>query len=45
LARGYKDIRIPRVRLTDCLTFVRIVTRDLVGRLSSIWGARTSEED
>jgi hypothetical protein len=38
-ARGYRDFKILRVRLTDYLILVRIISRDLVGRLSSIWGA------
>jgi hypothetical protein len=37
-ARGYRDFKILRVRLTNCLILVRIISRDLVGRLSSIWG-------
>jgi hypothetical protein len=36
--RGYRDFKIPRVRLVDYLILVRIISRDLVGRLSSIWG-------
>jgi hypothetical protein len=35
-AQGYKDIKIPRVRLADCLILARIISRDLVGKLSSI---------
>jgi hypothetical protein len=31
-ARGYRDFKIVRVRLTDCLILVRIFSRDLVGR-------------
>jgi hypothetical protein len=38
LARGYRDFKIPRVRLDDCLILVRIISRDLVGRMSRIWG-------
>jgi hypothetical protein len=36
LARGYKDFKIPRVRLADYLILVRIIPRDLIGRLSNI---------
>jgi hypothetical protein len=45
LAQGYRDYRIPRVRLTDCRMLARIISQDLFGRLSNIWGARASEED
>jgi hypothetical protein len=34
--QGYKDFKILRVRLADCLILARIITQDLVGRLSSI---------
>jgi hypothetical protein len=44
-ARGYRDFKILRVRLTDCLILVRIISQDLIGRLSNIWGVRTLEED
>jgi hypothetical protein len=44
-AQSYRDFKIPRVTLIDCLILVRIMSRDLVGRLSSIWGVRASEED
>jgi hypothetical protein len=44
-ARGYRDFKILRVRLTNCLILARIIYRDLVDRLSSIWGAHTLEED
>jgi hypothetical protein len=37
-ARGYRDFKILRVRLTDCLILARIISWDLIGRLSSIWG-------
>jgi hypothetical protein len=37
-AQDYGDFKILRVRLTDCLILVRIISRDLIGRLSSIWG-------
>jgi hypothetical protein len=43
--QGYRDFKIPRVRLTDYLMLARIISRDLVGRLSSIWGLHASEED
>jgi hypothetical protein len=36
LARGYRDFKILRVRLADYLILVRIISRDLVDRLSSI---------
>jgi hypothetical protein len=36
LARGYKDLKILRVTLADYLMLVRIISRDLVGKLSSI---------
>jgi hypothetical protein len=36
LAQEYRDFKTPRVRLTDCLMLVRIISQDLVGRLSSI---------
>jgi hypothetical protein len=36
LARGYRDFRIPRVRLADCFMLTRIISQDLVGRLSNI---------
>jgi hypothetical protein len=45
LARGYRDFKIPRVRLTDYLILVRMISRGLVGRLSSIWVMCASEED
>jgi hypothetical protein len=35
-ARGYRDYKIPRVKLTDYVILVRIISRDLVDRLSSI---------
>jgi hypothetical protein len=35
-ARGYRDIRIPRVRLPDYFMLARMISRDLVGKLSSI---------
>jgi hypothetical protein len=35
-AQGYKDMKIPRVRLADYLILARIISRDLIGRLSSI---------
>jgi hypothetical protein len=35
-AQGYRDFKILRVRLADCLILARIISRDLVGRLSSI---------
>jgi hypothetical protein len=35
-ARGYKDFKMPRVRLADYLMLVRIISQDLVGKLSSI---------
>jgi hypothetical protein len=35
---GYRDFKIPRFRLADCLILVRIISRDLIGRLSRIWG-------
>jgi hypothetical protein len=38
LTQGYWDFRIPRVRLPDCLILARMISRHLVGRLSSIWG-------
>jgi hypothetical protein len=34
LARRYRDFRIPRVKLADCFMLVRIISWDLVGRLS-----------
>jgi hypothetical protein len=34
--QGYRDFRILRVRLTDCLILARIISRDLDGRLSNI---------
>jgi hypothetical protein len=37
-ARGYRDFKIQRVMLTDCLILARMISRDLVGGLSSIWG-------
>jgi hypothetical protein len=36
LAQGYKDFKMPRVRLADYLMLARIISRDLVGKLSSI---------
>jgi hypothetical protein len=44
-ARGYRDFKILRVILTDYLILVRIISRDLVGTLSSIEGACTSKEE
>jgi hypothetical protein len=47
-ARGYRDFKIPRVRLIDCLILVTIIFWDLVGRLSSILrvrGGLTREEE
>jgi hypothetical protein len=44
-ARGYRDFKILRVRLADYLMFVRIISRDLISRLSSILGGGASEED
>jgi hypothetical protein len=38
-AQGYRDIKILRLRLTNCLILVRFISQDLVSRLSSIWGA------
>jgi hypothetical protein len=38
LARGCRDFKILRVRLTDCLILVRMISQGLVGKLSSIWG-------
>jgi hypothetical protein len=35
-AQGYKDFKITRVRLADCFMLVRIISRDLVGKLSNI---------
>jgi hypothetical protein len=35
-ARGYKDFKMPRVGLADCLMLAIIISRDLVGKLSSI---------
>jgi hypothetical protein len=37
-AREYRDFRILRVRLADCLISVRMMSRDLISRLSTIWG-------
>jgi hypothetical protein len=45
LAWGYRDLKIPRVRLVDYLILVRIISQDLVSRLSSIWGVCASKED
>jgi hypothetical protein len=36
VTQGYRDLRILRVRLVDYFILVRIISRDLVGRLSSI---------
>jgi hypothetical protein len=36
LARRYKDFKIPSVRLAACLILARIISRDLISRLSSI---------
>jgi hypothetical protein len=36
LARGYKDFKMPRVRIVDCLILARIISQNLVGKLSSI---------
>jgi hypothetical protein len=44
-AQGYRDFRIPRVRLTDCYIIARIISRDWLGRLSNICGVRALEED
>jgi hypothetical protein len=35
-AQGYKDFKMPRVRLADCYILARIISWDLVGKLSSI---------
>jgi hypothetical protein len=35
-AQGYRDFKIPRVKLADCFMLARIISRDLVGRLSNI---------
>jgi hypothetical protein len=35
-ARGYKDFKMPKVRLTDYLMLARIISRNLVGKLSNI---------
>jgi hypothetical protein len=37
-AWGYREFKILRVRLTDCLILARIISRDLFDRLSGIWG-------
>jgi hypothetical protein len=36
--RGYKNFKIDRVRLTDYFMLARMISQDLVGRLSNIWG-------
>jgi hypothetical protein len=43
LDRGYRDFKILRVRLTDCLILAGIISRDVVGRLSSIGGGACFE--
>jgi hypothetical protein len=45
LAQGYKDFKIQRVRLADYLILVRIISQDLVGRLSNIWREHALKED
>jgi hypothetical protein len=42
---GCRDFKIPRVRLADYLILTRIISRDLVGKLSRIWVARALEEN
>jgi hypothetical protein len=44
-ARGYRDFRMPRVRLVDCRMFARIISQDRFGGLSNIWGVRMVKED
>jgi hypothetical protein len=34
-AQGYRDSKILRVMLTDCFMFVRIISRDLDGKLDA----------
>jgi hypothetical protein len=35
-AQWYRDFKILRVRLADCFILARIISRDIVGKLSSI---------
>jgi hypothetical protein len=42
-AREYRDFKISRVRLVDCLILARIISLDLVSTLSSIWGCNLKE--
>jgi hypothetical protein len=44
-ARGYRDLRIPRVRLVDCRILARIISQDQLDRLYNICGAQVLEED
>jgi hypothetical protein len=45
VSSGYRDFKIPRVRLADCFIVVRMISRDLVGKMSSIYGACVLVED
>jgi hypothetical protein len=44
-ARGYRDFKIPKVRLADYRMLARMISRDLFGKLSNICAARASKED
>jgi hypothetical protein len=35
LAQGYKDFKMSRIKLVDCFMLARIISQDLVGKLSS----------
>jgi hypothetical protein len=45
LARGYRDFRMPRVRLAEYRILARIISQDWLDKLSNICGAWVLEED
>jgi hypothetical protein len=44
-AWGYRDFKMPRVKLTDYSMLAKMFSQDRVGRLSNICGAWALEDD